>query len=718
MPFPSGEMNVDAWSAIEQANAANRAAVGRGPAPAEPQVVPGGWPGGLEPRGPRPASGLPSHLSQPSSTWFPSPGDESEPTPPAALSSPPVAAGGWDQGFYEGGTLNLDRRPATPPERQHQAIIYEPGGLHLAEGLNNANEDLFWKVACKTGTLALSPGPGQMDLDKPLELTPDLFDNIKAAFEEQAFPHVTVPETHDNLVLQNTGYVRRLEIVDPTDERLPDAIREAHADDDDGTKLLMAGVEFTEPEVRQRAENGSIPDTSIGVKFNYRNKRSGTTYPCAMEHLALTPVPWVDGLSAFHQGTYLSQRQPYDHATDFPYDGVYMDMKLAMRTSVHDEEWDGEKAKKAIEALNSGDEVSWNYGVRVLRIENDGSSEPAWLLWPGYDMDSDSRGPRLYTSLDKLMDACQTEVVAQHTREKERKARYDRMSPVGMYSVQEMQSEGWSLAEQHTKVKCPKCDTVNSAKNKTCTNCGHDLSDARKAKFAKLNASQGRGVPLSEDVEVGSLPGELSLATNPAINPGANMPQPRQKSAAQILATQQAEIERLNQELAQARGDLSLSQGTTSALSQQVHTDNVAKKISALEGKVPPSVLRNAQAIYLSDLSGTVGVPEGEGLQLSVPVTRRTTGTDGQAVETVEQTALNSPTAIVDFLLSAMPAVPYDEATRFAAIQAHMDAQAEEAGLALSGPDNSDEAKKALVEAHEREAHPERFKDNGKGERL
>lgn len=40
---------------------------------------------------------------------------------------------------------------------------------------------------------------------------------------------------------------------------------------------------------------------------------------------------------------------------------------------------------------------------------------------------------------------------------------------------------------EHNKIKCPKCDTVQSTGNAKCTNCGHDLADAKKAKFAKLN---------------------------------------------------------------------------------------------------------------------------------------------------------------------------------------------------------------------------------------
>jgi hypothetical protein len=45
------------------------------------------------------------------------------------------------------------------------------------------------------------------------------------------------------------------------------------------------------------------------------------------------------------------------------------------------------------------------------------------------------------------------------------------------------------MAEQHHRIKCPKCDHVQSASNSKCSNCGHSLAKARRAKFANLNES-------------------------------------------------------------------------------------------------------------------------------------------------------------------------------------------------------------------------------------
>lgn len=47
--------------------------------------------------------------------------------------------------------------------------------------------------------------------------------------------------------------------------------------------------------------------------------------------------------------------------------------------------------------------------------------------------------------------------------------------------------EDKSAGNEHRNVKCPKCDTVQSATHKKCSSCGHDLKQAIKAKFAKLS---------------------------------------------------------------------------------------------------------------------------------------------------------------------------------------------------------------------------------------
>lgn len=44
-----------------------------------------------------------------------------------------------------------------------------------------------------------------------------------------------------------------------------------------------------------------------------------------------------------------------------------------------------------------------------------------------------------------------------------------------------------SAGDEHHNVKCPKCDTVQSATHSKCSNCGHDLNAARRGKFVNLD---------------------------------------------------------------------------------------------------------------------------------------------------------------------------------------------------------------------------------------
>lgn len=43
------------------------------------------------------------------------------------------------------------------------------------------------------------------------------------------------------------------------------------------------------------------------------------------------------------------------------------------------------------------------------------------------------------------------------------------------------------------KLKCPKCSHVQDAGNRVCRKCGHNLNQARKAKFSKLNEARAAG---------------------------------------------------------------------------------------------------------------------------------------------------------------------------------------------------------------------------------
>lgn len=204
----------------------------------------------------------------------------------------------------------------------HQATV----AWNLAEDGGVVKDGVLWKVLCKTGTLALSPGPGQIDVDKPLQLTPDLFMAAKSAYDDGAYEHVIIPKTHEGVadVMQNTGTVSALDVLTHADAvkdvRLSAKAKAAIKDDDATTLYMLGGLSFTDQEVKKKAAEGSILNCSVGFKFNVRpNKLTGTTYPVAIEHVALTNQPWVYGLPAF--GADLSDGRKPDEAV---WDGVFM----------------------------------------------------------------------------------------------------------------------------------------------------------------------------------------------------------------------------------------------------------------------------------------------------------------------------------------------------------------------------------------------------------
>lgn len=164
--------------------------------------------------------------------------------------------------------------------------------LFLANGETKESDDgLVWKTAIRTGRWEISPGAGGPTA-KPLIFVPgrsadpqtaiglqDIVDN----FDAGAVEHVTVPKSHLDNVDENTGYVEKLKI-----EPQPD-----------GSHHLMAGIRFTEPDIKDKVLRGSIANSSVGLKFNYQRKEDGRMFPIALDHLALTNKPWLNKLTPF-----------------------------------------------------------------------------------------------------------------------------------------------------------------------------------------------------------------------------------------------------------------------------------------------------------------------------------------------------------------------------------------------------------------------------------
>lgn len=583
------------------------------------------------------------------------------------------------------------------PDATHQAVIYNVEGLNLAvEG----EDGYLWKVACKTGTLALSPGPGQTDSEKPLVLTDELFDDMVLSAEEKAFPYITVPETHSNGSLENTGYVRAWEVLDRdkllADSRLPEKHRPLIEGDPEDTRYLLAGIEFTEPDVKAKAERGSIPDTSIGVKFNYRNKRTGKLFRAAWEHLALTPMPWVDGLVPFG----LSQTgKPFNAEEAFvSYDGVYVPLELGIQARVTADgnryEWDitnidpdqvRADIEQAITVIDDDSKLELPFGVCVQRYDE------YWVVNNDYDKIAGIRQDQ-----GEAVDLAMATLKAKYNQERDRRAA----------------GNGEAVAAYPGKQLPPWPEGKSDTDGYSQQPHGEDQRRANATLELDQDAPVVEDADLSRSDDSASLPSD---SEHPSQTGDTEDTMPR--TVEELLAEQQAELEASQRRIAELeQTNLSLS-GQVSTQGQQLHTDAVAKRVRKLQqAGYPPVLCLAVKAVMEGDKSRLQLAAEpdenghvegGLNLSISQPVIN-----GGE--ETIESKVLQSPTDIVEFLLSAMPLEKGNAAATLASVHDGLD----ELALSQHEDKNDDESRKQAVDQWERERHPERFKDGGKGERL
>lgn len=178
--------------------------------------------------------------------------------------------------------------------------VYEEE-LALADGKTTK---VLWKDVLVEGTYPMSPGPGGA-VDEPMTVVFDGESDFKTktismsdlvkSHEDGAFKYVTVPTTHKDGVLDNTGYVPSPNgVIKSTAEKPGVRIIER-----DGKKVFQTALAFTEPDVRGKVERGTIPDCSGGIFFNWLNKATKKKYRAAMKHVALTPVPFMGNLNPF-----------------------------------------------------------------------------------------------------------------------------------------------------------------------------------------------------------------------------------------------------------------------------------------------------------------------------------------------------------------------------------------------------------------------------------
>lgn len=155
-------------------------------------------------------------------------------------------------------------------------------------------EGLIWAPIIRSGTLAMRPGPNGTKEHKPLVfVSGHATDHVKEigladlvdAFNDRAVEHVTIPKTHANDTLENTGTIVKMRIDDST-------LRP-------GEKVIVAGHKFTDADVEKKVLEGSVLSRSCGILHAYTNTETGKTYPHVVEHTALTNRPWVTGMEPY-----------------------------------------------------------------------------------------------------------------------------------------------------------------------------------------------------------------------------------------------------------------------------------------------------------------------------------------------------------------------------------------------------------------------------------
>ncbi len=161
---------------------------------------------------------------------------------------------------------------------------------------------------------------------------------LKKNFENDAVEHVTIPTSHKDGVLENTGFIKDLRL----------------AKDKEGRWILEAGMDFTEPDVKAKAERGSIANTSAGVLFDYLRKEDGKKFGAVLAHAALTNRPWLTGMTPF--GVAASQEGGVT-VMSFAEEGAFTSEELEEILSDTKPDAAADGADVVLTAENGGDQV-------------------------------------------------------------------------------------------------------------------------------------------------------------------------------------------------------------------------------------------------------------------------------------------------------------------------------------------------------------------------
>jgi len=166
--------------------------------------------------------------------------------------------------------------------------------VHLAGATTTEKDGFVIKEVLRTGEWPVIP-TGNGLVKKPLRIVRDglsskeqgvlAMEEIVANFKAGAITNPQIPlsddkNDHKNLTRVNTGFIRDLWI-----------------EDKEGGSRLVAKMDFTEPDVKEKVLRGTFADVSSGIPWNIRSR--GKEFGATLEHVAITNRPFIDGLGPF-----------------------------------------------------------------------------------------------------------------------------------------------------------------------------------------------------------------------------------------------------------------------------------------------------------------------------------------------------------------------------------------------------------------------------------
>jgi hypothetical protein len=194
--------------------------------------------------------------------------------------------------------LNMETEVTETPETEDAWTFASEKSLaqvHLSGDDYQEDEGFVVKDILRTGEWGVIPTKGGL-VNKPLTVIKEGKSDVKAGiislseivenFKLGAVPNVQIPlsddsDDHKNITRLNTGYVRDIWI----------------SEDDEGNAKLVAKMDFTEPEVKERVLRGTYSDVSCGIPWSIVSR--GKKYGASLEHVAITNRPFIDGLGPF-----------------------------------------------------------------------------------------------------------------------------------------------------------------------------------------------------------------------------------------------------------------------------------------------------------------------------------------------------------------------------------------------------------------------------------